>query len=534
VANPVEIIGQSSRRIARLSAIRTMVSALGPALTAIAIGAMLPAIGALTWNRYGYALTADREHALRLAFLLSGAAVAIAGAVLAYRAYEQGNNFIATAAELDMRLAGKEQITTLASLANPVALDSGRARRTPLFPVLWRRAIMYFEGFDPSREFKLEIGAPLRRSSLLAIVVGLAMSLAALGLVQAPTLEHRLAGRLRGIAEEIARIATTPDDSALAEKIREAADALENPKLPPEEKKKRIEEAMQQAAHADQKRHATQNGKDQGTGQSQSKSQQSNGNGKGQSQAKSGGGSGEGKSESGEGKSTGSGKSENAKGGESGGKGENKSESAKNDNGAGKNQQDENDKNQKSEKRDQQSIELQNNLAKADAQIETANAKNPGNSNQPGDDKNKGGGNNPGTDPNKQGNQPDPNKPGDIPKPGAGGDRNVASGNNPKDGKDRGSNQGDTHLGEIPAAANYQKYLKPGEKGSTVDIRDARYVMFRLPGAPSSADGGKTVLDAERPRAATAYVNAPLAPSNDNAPPDERQLVPPRYRDMIR
>jgi hypothetical protein len=59
-------------------------------------------------------------------------------------------------------------------------------------------------------------------------------------------------------------------------------------------------------------------------------------------------------------------------------------------------------------------------------------------------------------------------------------------------------------------------------------------VMFRLPGAPSSGDGGKTVLDTERPTASTAYVNAPLAPSSDNAPPDERQLVPPRYRDMIR
>jgi len=55
-----------------------------------------------------------------------------------------------------------------------------------------------------------------------------------------------------------------------------------------------------------------------------------------------------------------------------------------------------------------------------------------------------------------------------------------------------------------------------------------------VPGAPSTGDGGRTVLDTERPRASTAYVNAPLAPSNDNAPPDERQLVPPRYRDMIR
>jgi hypothetical protein len=503
-----------------------MVSALGPALTALVVGLLLPAIGALTWNRYGYALTPEREHSLRLAFMLSGLAVAIAGAVLAYRAYEAANDFIATAAELDLRLSGNEQITTLASLADPACPETGRARRTPLFPVLWRRAIMYFEGFDPAREFKLEVGAPLKRSTLLAMVVAFAMTLAALGFVRAPSAEQHLAGRLRGLAEEIAREATTPDDSASAQKVREAADALENSKLPPEEKKKRIEEAMQQVARADQQRHNSQNGKDQGTGQS--KSQAANGNGKAQSQSKSSNGSGEGKSEAGAGK----GEAGKGQSGSGGGKGGEKSASAKNEKGQGAGKGDQNGKN---DKRDQQSIDLQNNLAKADAQIETANAKNPGPENQPGDDKNKGNANKPGDNPNQPGGgQPDPNKPGDVPKPGANGDRNVASGGNPKDGKDRGSNLGDTHLGDTPAPANYQKYLKPGEKGSTVDIKDARYVMFRLPGTPASADGGKTVLDTERPKASTAYINAPLAPSSDNAPPDERQLVPPRYRDMIR
>jgi hypothetical protein len=96
-----------------------------------------------------------------------------------------------------------------------------------------------------------------------------------------------------------------------------------------------------------------------------------------------------------------------------------------------------------------------------------------------------------------------------------------------------GSNLGDTHLGEMPTSTNAQRFLKPGEKGSTVDMKDARYVMFRLPGAPSSGNGGKTVLDTDRPTATTAYVNAPLAPTSDDAAPDERQLVPPRYRDMI-
>ena len=123
MANPVEIIGQSSRRIARLAAIRTLMAALGPAFAAIAIGLLLAQIGNLTWTRYGYALAPDREHALRIIFILCGIAALLAGVALAYRAYRRSDDFIATAAELDIRLAGKEQITTLASLANPAAVD---------------------------------------------------------------------------------------------------------------------------------------------------------------------------------------------------------------------------------------------------------------------------------------------------------------------------------------------------------------------------------------------------------------------------
>ena len=38
--------------------------------------------------------------------------------------------------------------------------------------------------------------------------------------------------------QEIAKTATGPDDKALADSIRRAAEALQNSKLPPEEKKK--------------------------------------------------------------------------------------------------------------------------------------------------------------------------------------------------------------------------------------------------------------------------------------------------------
>ena len=523
--NPVETIGAASARIARLSAIRVMLCAVAPALTAIALGLFLEPIGELTWTRYGYAMATDRVAVLSLALIGAGIVVMLAGLVMAFRAYRRDNDFMAAAAELDDLLECDQQIVTFATLANPASLESGRARRTPLFPVLWRRAIALFGGLDVRHEFRLEVGEPLKRSSMLAGVVALAMVLATLGLVRAPTPEDREAAKLRAIAAEIAKTSTGSDDAALAEKIREAADALENSKLPPEEKKKRIEDAMREAKRAAEKRNNNEAGKNQAAGKSAAQSGKGNGKSQGQGTS-SGSGSGQGKS--------GTGAGQNAGGNNPGpGKGGTGNNSGKNQGGNAAAKNDKNDQN----KSNASNIELQNELAKAEAQVETANAKTPGPDSKPGNDKNQGGANKPGdmTNQDKTGSQLDPNKRGDMPKPGANGDRNIPSaGGKPKNDRDMGSNLGDTHLGEMPTSTNAQRFLKPGEKGSTVDIKDARYVMFRLPGAAaSSGNGGKTVLDSDRPSATTAYVNAPLAPTSDDAPPDERQLVPPRYRDMI-
>ena len=524
--NPVETIGAASARIARLAAIRVMLCAVAPALTAIALGLFLEPIGELTWTRYGYALAPGRESLLSLGLIGAGFVVMLAGLVMAFRAYRRDHDFLAAAAELDDRLECDQQIVTFATLANPASLDSGRARRTPLFPVLWRRAIALFGGLDVRQEFRLEVGEPLKRSSMLAGVVALAMVFATLGLVRAPTPEDREAAKLRAIAEMIAKTSTDADDAALAGKIREAADALENPKLPPEEKKKRIEDAMREARHAAEKRNNSEAGKNQAAGKSAAQSGKGNGKSQGQGTS-SGTGSGQGKS--------GTGAGQNAGGNNPGpGKGGSGNNSGKNQGGNASAKNDKNDQN----KSNASNIQLQNELAKAEAQVETANAKNPGPDSTPGNEQKQSGANKPGgkTDQNKTGSQLDPNKAGDMPKPGANGNRNIpsAGGGNPKDNRDMGSNMGDTHLGEMPTSTNAQRFLKPGEKGSTVDIKDARYVMFRLPGAAaSSGNGGKTVLDSDRPTATTAYVNAPLAPTSDDAPPDERQLVPPRYRDMI-
>jgi hypothetical protein len=523
VDNPVETIGAARARLARLAAIRAMLCAVAPALTAIALGLLLEPIGSLTWARYGYSLAPDRANVLSLALVGAGIVVLAAGLVIAFRAYRRADDFVSAAAELDDRLECNQEIVTFATLADPSAPESGRARRTPLFPILWRRAIALFGGLDVRREFRLEVGEPLKRSSIFAGVVALAMVLATLGLVRAPTPANREAAKLRAIAEEIAKTATGPGDTALADKIRAAADALESPELPPEEKKKRIEDAMREANHAAEKRNISEAGKNQAAGKSTAQSGKGNGKSQGQGNS-SGTGSGQAKAGTGSGQTAGG----NNPGSGNGGAGNN---SGKNDGGNGSAKNDKNDRN----KGANSNIELNNELAKAEAQVETPNAKNPGPDSKPGNDKNQSGANKPGDKPDLNGgSQPDPNRPGEIPRPGANGDRNVPSaGGNPKNNRDMGSNMGDTHLGEMPTSTNAQRFLKPGEKGSTVDIKDARYVMFRLPGAPTSGNGGRTVLDADQPKATTAYVNAPLAPSADDAPPDERQLVPPRYRDMI-
>jgi hypothetical protein len=172
---------------------------------------------------------------------------------------------------------------------------------------------------------------------------------------------------------------------------------------------------------------------------------------------------------------------------------------------------------------------LQNEIAKAEAQIETEGAKN----NQPRPGGGEGKAPRPGTGPEKKGAGPNPNQPGNIPRQGGSGHENLPAKGGTQQRSDMGSSQGDTHLGEFPAPVKYQRYLKPGEKGAGLEIKDARYVTFRIPGAVPVGAGGAMVTDKNAPKASTPYVNAPLAPSRDNAPPDERQLVPPRYRDLI-
>jgi hypothetical protein len=498
VPNPVEILGHARHRIAKVAAVRTFVYWLAPAAVTAVLAMWLEPVGRALWGRLGYVPALERVALMRTA-LAAGAGLELAvGAVLAWRAWRRASDFVEAAGAVDGLVHGHEQILTFATLADPAAPTQQRAQRTPLFPILRRTALALLDKFDPTRAFPLNLGRPLARSSLIALGVGAILVLGTLGSVRAPTPAMAQAEKLREIAREIEKSATSPADLAIAEKTRAAAAALENPKLPPEEKLKRIEEVMREIEQQKKSAAGAQSEKGAGSGASEAKSGE--GQGKGEAKGKGEGGegsSGKGKGDQGPGTGTGA----NNKGAKQGNK---------------------------------QSIELQNELKKAEAQIETEGAQNKSPTPRPGG----GEGNAPkaGTSPNEKGpgTQPDLNQPGNIPKQGAQGEKNIPQrGGSQQQSADMGSHQGDTHLGEFPSPVKYQRYLKPGEKGANLDIKDARYVMFRLPGAIPAGAGGTTVIDKGRPKASTPYVNAPLAPTRDNAPPDERQPVPPRYRDLI-
>ena len=501
--NPVEILNRTSRRIARVAAARTIAYAILPALVAIVLAMSLRPMGAATWERWGYVLDPAGARIIANSLFAIAALSAIAGLGFGYRAYARARDFVGAAEQVDAVVGGRQQILTFATLADPALPESSRSR-SPLFPLLWKRAIGFLDSFEPEREFPLRLGPPITRSSLLAFGVALLMVLATLGLVRPPSPLQTEAIRLREIASEIEKSSNSANDLALASTVRDAADALENPKLPPEQKKQRLEEVMQQmASHSEQK--------------------QGGGNQKGEG-AGGNSGSKEGKNQD-KGQGGGSGASNNSGSG-----------SSENRAGVGKGEG-----NKDNQGKDKNSIELKNELAKAEAQVETdenekedknaspgmlpSKGESPQFGDKSGDQKNA-------ANEKQPGNVPNPRQPGNIPTQGA-GDKNVPQpgGQQASSGKDQGSNQGDTHLGEFPAPTKTQRFANgPGEG---LNVHDARYVMFRLPGAIPVGPGGVTVLDPNHTRATTPYVNAPLKETSNDAPPDERQLVPPRYRDLI-
>ncbi|HKF29706.1 MAG TPA: hypothetical protein VKB29_10765 [Candidatus Binataceae bacterium] len=463
-----------------------------PAVAAATLAATLHPLGQATWERWGYVLSPAGVRILNGSLTAIALLTVITAVVLAWRAYLRGRDFVGAAAQVDEAVGGHQQILTFATLVDPAAPEAATAGRSPLFPLLWKRAISFLDTFDASGAFPFRLGRPVRRSSVLTLAIAIAMVLATLSLVRAPSPLQIEAMKLRESAGEIEKSsAAGPGDLALASSLRDAADALENPKLPPEQKLKRLKEVMQQVA---------------------SRGEQ----GKGKEKGQGGGGTVASK----EGKSQGTGQGAGSANGSGQGSAHNQAST-----GAGQND--------KGDKGKDNSIELQNELAKAEAQVEEA--KSPEQSPSSGGDHNKGEAPEVGKGTNQKaaGNQPNPQQAGNTPMQGANATRNLpqAAGNNQQAGTDQGSNQGDTRLGEFPTPTKTQRFSKGGS--DALSIHDARYVMFRLPSATPVGSGGTTVVDPNRTKATTPYVNAPLKETSSDAPPDERQLVPPRYRDLI-
>jgi hypothetical protein len=502
--NPVELISFARKRIARIAAIRASIYFLAPALTAMVLGAMLPAIGEMTWERVGYFLPTELMLDARLALAAAGIIAILSGSYRGWRAYSASDDFVGAAIQVDERVHGHEQVVTLATLADPVASATSQPA---LFPVLWRNVTAMLTSFNPQKEFAVEVGEPIQNSSLPAAAIAIVFGLAALALIRPPSPLQKTAMELRRLADKIEASATTPEEKQIAQKIKKIATNLTNPDVPPEEKKKELDAVLaevekKEANAGDQAGAATGSSKGSGKGASSSSSAAGGSEEKGEGGQSQGQGKGTGK---GEGKG-GTGNARN-KGGKKNGE----------NNGTA------------------DSIELKNELAKAQAQVQTDDIAANQTPNKPSPDSKTAQAPQPGNDPNKQGGNPkNENQKGNAPMPvpqagnNAGNKMPTGQGKQPK-----GGTGGDTHLGEFPTAANYERFLKPGEKGMGLNINDARYVVFKIPPGATSGGEGKTVIDTERPKATTAYTNAPLAPTADTAPPDERQLVPPRYRDLI-
>lgn len=488
--NPIEVIGASRKRLAKLAAIRMGLYMVLPVVATLAIALGADYVAVSIGNRLGYTLDAADGGPLRLALLCLTAVELIALSILAWRAYGKANVFLGTAEELDHLVGAHQEILTLATLADPDRPDM-RQKRTPLFPMLWRRVISYLDLFDPKRELRLDAGQPLKRSSIFALATVVVLALATVALMRPLTPMEMAAIKINQIARTLEK-SKNPADKALAKQAQELMSALKNPAVPPEQKIAQLEKFKQeiQKLKDESRKQLAQNGKSNG------------GNGTGQ-------GKGSGK---GTGPGTGNG----------------------NGNGSGQGSGAGTASNGKGKKQNQEIAELQNDISKAQAQIEMESGpRNPSGNSQG----NKGSGPTPkqGKQTNQIGIEKSTKNGGNIkhPSPGAIAQNQPPAGNTPKGGHNDKGSSGNTHLGEFPKAENFARYYKEG-KGPPLMIRDARYVTFRLPTEIAANGEGKLVRDTTRLTASTPYTNAPLKDQNVQAQPDEQQLVPPRYRDLIR
>jgi uncharacterized membrane protein YgcG len=482
LTNPIEIVLYARRRAARLAAIETLLRAALPLIVTLATALSFNFLNGLVFDHLGYLMDPASERFFRVSLLVLALIGLVATVLFGWRAWSYANDFIHTAERIDKCVGGRQEIVTFACLSDrdrPKAADM----RSSLFPLLGERVSSSLEAFDWRSAFALELREPLIRSSVLAALAIFVLGAAAFALMSRPTPAQSVTRRLQILANTIAVSAPGPAQQQLAAAARDVAKDLINPGLPPREKIAELQ-ALERELQKSQAHHPTAH------------------SGRGNSSGNGGGG--------GEGEGHGSGSRNGSGSSQSGGAAGNAS------------------------KESRQLIELRNDIAKAQMKLEQQ-ANSGGQTSTAQNDSPKGAqaAANPGSNPNQPGGRNSARGSGQVPQPQTLASAKMPSG--PSHGtrsRDRGS-MGDTHLGEFPKPGNYERFYRLGERGATIDTRDARYVTFQLPTEIESASAGAIVPDNTGPKATTPYTNAPLKPQRLPASPDEQQLVPPRYRALI-
>jgi hypothetical protein len=485
--NPVEIIARTRRRLAWLAAVRTLLHVPLPIAVTLTVALVLNAINALAFDHFGYLIDQSALRLFELSLFGLVAAELIVAAFLAWQSWAHASDFMWAAERIDQSVGAQQEIVTLASLSDPAHTES-KSIRSGLFPMLWERVSAYLETFEPTSSFKLDARGPLARSSVFAALALIILSVAIYLLMTVPTPALAVSRRLQLLARSMDKSAAAPAQQQMAAAARDVARDLENPKLPPQEKLAELQALKQELEKYQARQQHAQGGKGNSSGGS-------SGNG-------SGGGQGSGQ---GAGSDKGNG-------------------AAATDSGTGQ-----------AGKGNQQMVELRNDIAKAQMKLEQEADSGKRNNTAQNDSANgTGAAPKPGDNANQPGGQNQLNGSGASknPQPSLAGDR-MASGQSPNGPRQDKGSMGDTHLGEFPKGGSYERFYKLGEHGPTINIRDARYVTFQLPTEIESAGAGATVPDQARPRATTPYTNAPLKAERLAVSPDEQQLVPPRYRELI-
>jgi hypothetical protein len=487
--NPIEIVLRARKRIASLAIARTLLHVVLPLIVTLSVAAGFNFLNELAFQHFGYLIDGVAARLFRILLIALGSAELTAAALLGWRTWSYASDLIRTAEQIDRCVDGRQEIVTLASLSDPDRPEAANLR-SPLFPVLWERVIASLENFDPRSAFKLKLREPLLRSFIMAAGVIVILSSVAFGLMTRPTAVQLLAHRLQLLTDTIAASGAATDHQQLEAAARDVARDLANPKLPPQEKiaeLRALEQELEKLRTRDQ------------TAQTASGNSSGHGNSQGE-----GSGSGSGKG-SGSGQGAGSGNPQTGSGAGKGGRA------------------------------NQQMVELHNDIAKAQMKLEEeANSGNKTTTAQSDSSKGSGAIPKPGTNPNHPGGQNSANGSGPVSRPQSVARTQMPSEESRARGRNDKGTMGDTHLGEFPKPGNYQRFYKLGEQGPPINVRDARYVTFQLPTEIESSAAGALVSDNTRPHATTPYTNAPLKPERLSALPDEQQLVPPRYRELIR